>query len=77
MADRKDDIPLLINKFLTDIAAEYGNATKSITTGAVKLLQKGKWTGNIRELRNVVERLVIMSDDKIEEEQIKKYADIG
>lgn len=74
--DRKDDIPLLVDKFLEDIANDYGNVKKQINAGAIKLLQKGKWTGNIRELRNVVERLIIMSDDIIEESHIKKYADI-
>jgi two-component system nitrogen regulation response regulator NtrX len=74
--DRKGDIPLLVDKFLEDIAKDYGNTKKQINAGALKLLQKGKWTGNIRELRNVVERLIIMSDDIIEESHIKKYADI-
>ena len=75
--ERKDDIPLLVNKFLEDIASTYGSTKKNIDNNAIKLLQKGKWTGNIRELRNVVERLVIMSDNTIEENHIKKYADIN
>lgn len=75
--ERKDDIPLLIDKFLTDIANDYGSIKKEITKETIKLLQKRKWTGNIRELRNVIERLVIMSDDIIKEEDVKKYADIS
>ena len=76
LADRPEDIPILTDKFLQDIANEYGTAKKSIDDKAVKALQKGKWTGNIRELRNVIERLVIMSGDHITSEDIKKYADI-
>ncbi len=76
LAERQEDIPLLVDKFLKDIAAEYGNMPKKIDEKAIELLQKGAWSGNIRELRNVVERLVIMSQDQITEEHIKKYADI-
>ena len=76
LVDRLDDIPLLTEKFLDDIAQEQGNAKKEIEAEAHKLLQKGKWTGNIRELRNVVERLVIMSGSTITPEDVKKYADI-
>lgn len=73
LKDRKDDIPLLVDRFLEDIAAEYGTPKKSITSGAVELLQKGEWSGNIRELRNVIERLIIMSDQVIKEDDVKKY----
>lgn len=76
LSERAEDIPSLVSKFLNDIANDHGTATKSIDDKAIKLLQKGTWTGNIRELRNVVERLVIMSDDIITEEMVKKYADI-
>ncbi len=76
LAERADDIPLLVDKFLTDISNDYGNAKKEISKSALALLQKGKWTGNVRELRNVVERLIIMSDEVIEDEHVKKYADI-
>lgn len=62
---RRDDIPLLVDKFLTDICAEYGTAKKEITADAIKLLQEYNWTGNIRELRNVVERLIILSGKNI------------
>ncbi|QEC68467.1 sigma-54-dependent Fis family transcriptional regulator [Panacibacter ginsenosidivorans] len=71
--DRRDDIPLLINKFLEDIAEDYGQAKKSIDIKAMELLQQHNWTGNIRELRNVVERLVILSGKTITMEDIKSY----
>src|SRR4026207_2095685 len=57
--ERTDDIPLLIERFLDDICEDYGIAKKNIDESAIKLLQEYNWTGNIRELRNVVERLVI------------------
>ena len=71
--DRKDDIPLLVEKFLADIAAEYGQAVKSITKKAMDALQKHDWTGNIRELRNVVESLVILSGREITEADVEDY----
>jgi two-component system, NtrC family, nitrogen regulation response regulator NtrX len=71
--DRMDDIPLLINKFLEDIAAEYGSRKKEINKEAMELLQKHNWTGNIRELRNVIERLIIMSEGPIGPNEVKKY----
>ncbi len=71
--DRRDDIPLLVDQFLKDISSEYGNAQKLIEPGAVQLLQEYNWTGNIRELRNVVERLVILSGKNITTEDIKNY----
>ena len=77
LKDRKEDIPDLTDKFLSDIAAEYGTAKKEITNGAISRLQEYDWTGNVRELRNVIERLVIMSEGEIDEEQVKKYAEIG
>ena len=57
LKERKDDIPLLADKFLDDIAEEYGTAKKSYYDEAIATLQKAEWTGNIRELRNVIERL--------------------
>ena len=72
--DRRDDIPELVQKFLQDIAADYGNKPKKISDGALKYLQGLDWRGNIRELRNVVERLVIMSDATIEEADAKAFA---
>ena len=71
--DRKDDIPLLVEKFLTDICADYGIAPKDIDEDALKALQENNWTGNIRELRNVVERLVILSGKNITTEDINSY----
>jgi DNA-binding NtrC family response regulator len=71
--DRKDDIPLLTEKFLEDIAEEYGAKKKNISPEALEALQRYNWTGNIRELRNVIERLVIMSSTDISEDDIKKY----
>lgn len=71
--ERNDDIPLLVNKFLNDIAQEYGQATKAIDNKAVQALQKHNWTGNIRELRNVVERLIILSGKTITEQDVKNY----
>ena len=74
LRDRKDDIPLLVDRFLEDIAAEYGAKKKSINKDALDILKEFKWTGNIRELRNVTERLVIMSEKEITSEDVKKYA---
>jgi two-component system, NtrC family, nitrogen regulation response regulator NtrX len=71
--DRKEDIPLLVDKFLLDIADEYGAKKKTIQAKALSQLKDHNWTGNIRELRNVVERLVIMSGDEISADDVKKY----
>lgn len=71
--DRKEDIPLLVDKFLNDLALEHGAKAKKMTDKALKELQNNTWSGNIRELRNVVERLVIMSGDEIGVEEVKKY----
>jgi two-component system nitrogen regulation response regulator NtrX len=71
--DRKDDIPLLVDKFLIDIADEYGQAKKVIDKKAMDALHQHNWTGNIRELRNVVERLVILSGKTITEADVSSY----
>lgn len=71
--ERISDIPLLVDKFLEDIALETGSKKKEIEEAALKALADYNWTGNIRELRNVVERLVIMSDAMIMETDVKKY----
>jgi two-component system, NtrC family, nitrogen regulation response regulator NtrX len=71
--ERRDDIPLLVEQFLDDICSEYGIAVKVTDEDAVKLLQQYNWTGNIRELRNVVERLVILSGKSITAEDVKNY----
>lgn len=72
--DRRDDIPQLIDRFLESICADYGIAKKGIDDSAIKLLQQHNWTGNIRELRNVVERLVILSGKTIIADDVKNYA---
>jgi DNA-binding NtrC family response regulator len=71
--ERKDDIELLTDKFLDDIAEEYGAKKKSINSKALNALKNHNWTGNIRELRNVVERLVIMSGEEISPQDVEKY----
>ncbi len=75
LKDRKEDIPMLVDKFLGDISGEYGTAKKAIDKKAISKLQEFPWTGNIRELRNVVERLVILGGQVISEDDVKKYAD--
>ena len=72
--DRKEDIPLLIEHFLQLIAKEYGTKAKTINEQATAALQKLSWTGNIRELRNVVERLVILGGDEISVEDVNAFA---
>lgn len=76
LRERKEDIPLLVQRFLTDIAADYGTKPKNISEKAVALLQEHNWTGNVRELRNVVERLVIMSGEDITTEDVTRNTDI-
>ena len=72
--DRRDDIPLLIFHFAEKIALEQGNAVKKFSKEAVKLLQEYDWTGNIRELRNVVERLIILGGNEISEIDVRLFA---
>jgi two-component system, NtrC family, nitrogen regulation response regulator NtrX len=71
--ERKEDIPLLVDKFLGDICAEYGIAKKTIDKEAISALQQHNWTGNIRELRNVVERLIILSGKSITSFDVETY----
>lgn len=71
--NRKQDIPLLVEQFLGDICTDYGVAKKGIDEDALKLLQQYDWTGNIRELRNVVERLVILSGKTISADDVRNY----
>ncbi|MEP5104939.1 MAG: sigma-54 dependent transcriptional regulator, partial [Ekhidna sp.] len=75
LRERKEDIKLLIDHFLDQVASEYGTAKKSIDDNAINQLEKYDWTGNIRELRNVTERLVIMSQETITVEDVKKYVE--
>ncbi|MEO1012326.1 MAG: sigma-54 dependent transcriptional regulator, partial [Bacteroidota bacterium] len=72
--DRRDDIPLLITHFAKKIASEQGISPKSFSQKAVKLLKTYDWTGNIRELRNVVERLIILGGEEVTEEDVKLFA---
>ncbi|RXR29355.1 sigma-54-dependent Fis family transcriptional regulator [Flavobacterium piscinae] len=72
--DRRDDIPLLIAHFAHKIADEQGNVAKKFSASAIKLLQEYDWTGNIRELRNVVERLIILGGSEISENDVKLFA---
>ena len=74
LAQRPDDVPLLVEKFLGDVADEYGQASKEVESDAMKYLQALPWTGNVRELRNVVERLVIMCNDVITLDDVKLFA---
>lgn len=71
--DRKEDIPLLAEHFLKLICEEHGTPIKQFTKDAIKELQKINWTGNIRELRNVVERLIILSDKIISDKDVLAY----
>ena len=73
LRDRKDDIPLLVNYFLDSISEAQGKKRPEVSPEAIAALQDLKWSGNVRELRNVVERLVILSDDKIGVDDVKKY----
>jgi two-component system nitrogen regulation response regulator NtrX len=71
--ERKEDIPLLIQYFLDLIASEQGTLPKQIEKTAINLLKDFNWTGNIRELRNVVERLIILGENPITENNVKKF----
>ncbi|RYY62497.1 MAG: sigma-54-dependent Fis family transcriptional regulator [Chitinophagaceae bacterium] len=71
--ERRDDIPVLVDQFLEDICADYGISKKTMEEEAIRLLQDYDWTGNIRELRNVVERLVILSAKTISPEDVRSY----
>ena len=73
---RADDIPILADRFLAEICEDHGSPKKSFSQGALQELKKINWTGNIRELRNVVERLVILSDTKITEQDVIAYASV-
>src|SRR3569833_2814022 len=74
LVDRKDDIPLLTQYFLEEICIEYGMPTKRASDGALDSLKALPWTGNIRELRNLVERLIILSDKIITENDVRSFA---
>jgi transcriptional regulator with GAF, ATPase, and Fis domain len=72
--DRREDIPLLIEYFGKRISADHGTAPKKFSAKAIKLLQEYDWTGNIRELRNVIERLIILGSEEISEKDVKLFA---
>jgi DNA-binding NtrC family response regulator len=72
--DRRDDIPLLIRHFSDKIARDQGVVEKDFSKKAIKLLQEYDWTGNIRELRNVIERLIILGGKEISEQDVKLFA---
>ncbi|HBC04165.1 MAG TPA: response regulator, partial [Aequorivita sp.] len=74
LKDRRADIPLLVEYFSEKISTEHGTAKKKFSTKAINLLQEYDWTGNIRELRNVVERLIILGGKEISEEDVKLFA---
>ncbi|MEO7080063.1 MAG: sigma-54 dependent transcriptional regulator [Flavobacteriales bacterium] len=74
LKDRTEDIPELVQHFIQLIGNEHGTAPKKITDKAIKELQKLPWTGNVRELRNVIERLVILGGAEISDEDVKRYA---
>lgn len=71
--DRRDDIPVLVDYFAHKIASEQGTAKKSFSSEALKLLQAYDWTGNIRELRNVVERLIILGESEVTVSDVKAF----
>ncbi len=72
--ERIEDIPLLIEHFSAMIAGQQGNTTRQFSDGAIELLKAYNWTGNIRELRNVVERLMILGGDVISEDDVRLFA---
>lgn len=72
--DRRDDIPILIEHFTHKIAEEHGNTAKKFTAEAIEMLKAYDWTGNIRELRNVVERLIILGENEISAQDIRLFA---
>jgi DNA-binding NtrC family response regulator len=71
--DRREDIPLLVEHFINNICSEYGISSKKITKEALVALQNVNWSGNIRELRNVVERLIILSGEQITDKDVLAY----
>ena len=75
--ERRDDVPLLVDQFLSDICNDYGTAKKDIEKEAINRLKEYNWTGNIRELRNVVERLVILSGKTITADDVSSYVNIA
>ena len=73
LRERKGDVPILVEHFLRSICKEYGIATKTIEAEALAKLSQRRWSGNIRELRNVVERLVVLGSKSITSEDVEEY----
>ena len=74
---RRDDIPLLIEYFSKNISNSQGSEVKKFSKKAIDLMKKSDWTGNVRELRNVIERLIILGDEKeISEKNVKDFIKI-
>ena len=73
LREHAGDIPALVEHFIRTIASEYGSAPKPIDADALAELQRMPWSGNIRELRNVIERLIILSGDRITARDVKEY----
>ena len=71
--ERKDDIPLLVDHFVQQLSAEKGMLARSFSPEAIKLLQEKSWPGNIRELGNVVERLMIFGGNPVSAEDVRTY----
>ncbi|MCY1513552.1 Transcriptional regulatory protein ZraR [compost metagenome] len=77
LTERVDDIPEIANNFLTEICNDYGMPVKKISEGAMQALQGLPWTGNVRELHNMIERLIILSDKSITENDVIAFANPG
>ncbi|HKK82361.1 MAG TPA: sigma 54-interacting transcriptional regulator, partial [Prolixibacteraceae bacterium] len=75
--DRLEDIPVLANYFTEQICGEYGIQPKKLSDEAIEELKKINWTGNIREFRNVIERLIILGEDEISVDDVKSFVRIG
>lgn len=75
--ERKDDIPILVDYFIDQVCTESGMPKKAVSPEAMKLLQEKSWTGNIRELRNVVERLLILGSNPVSTQDVRDYVNIG
>jgi two-component system, NtrC family, nitrogen regulation response regulator NtrX len=74
LRERKEDIPLLASHFIEVVCGEYGIPKKKITDGAIEALKGMPWSGNIREFRNVIERLIILCENDITEKEVKTYS---
>ena len=75
--ERKDDIPILVDYFIDQVCTESGMPKKAVSPEAMKLLQEKSWTGNIRELRNVVERLLILGSNPVSAQDVRDYVNFG